>query len=1294
MPPSCAVSVAMLTMYAAGRGLQRLGRTSHTTRRFVGVTLDLSEVTVIIRRSMGIQQNKLQRGITRLLESAAKAARDWGKSTAADSPITLIPLTPRYERDSHEVYVDAIEAGLELTDRETGVRNIALTGSYGVGKSSILAELRRRHRRRAIAISLSSLGHDDDEERSHSRAESKTNRIQKEIVKQLLYSQDPSKLPGSKYHRVSKFKFWRELALAALIAVPITVAFFLLGWTATLSTLVRLPNELSLIPHAIAFLTLLLLLFGLRYLTYNRLHISQLTAGEAAIALSPESATYFDEYLDEIVYYFENVKRDIVIFEDIDRFDDAGIFETLRSLNAILNSARQLNGRNVRFIYAIKDSIFDELGSRAADEEVATGVMPDADADPSDAAEAQVARANRTKFFDLVIPVVPFITHRSARDLLVDALKDVDHSVSADLIDLTARHVADMRLIKNIRNEFLIFKRQIIDKGSLDLSEDGVFAMMLYKSTHLADFEAIRYGRSDLDTIYGYYRSLVDENVKALDARIGQKRRALRALQPSRGRGARFGRAFTEYIDQMMRLQGVTRIQYTHQGAVVGDNDLFNDALWEKIADSEDAITVTYRSGYNQFSMQVPHADLESIVGEALRTNDWTATERASATDAIAADTKQRDWLVGAEMSALMAAHNYQVTIGANAMTFERAVTATLKSELAVELVRTGYIDEDFTLYTSTFHTSRVSANATNFLLKRVNRHLSDPTFALTAGDAAAVLRERPEVLAQRAAYNVALLNHLIASNHEGLDSFVSRLAQADAEQRAFLHLYIQRGAFHLALAALLAGRWIDILILIVEDDIIDDERRTSLINAALKWLRPGLEYTINADVKTLLIDVYASLDTFTSDSTTPAGAANLADLVARGEMQLDDLAPLGANVRDEIVSRGAYAVTRENLLLAMGDSRRGLDLDTVRTTSRNVYRRAIRDVRAYLDALRSDEVTATDPEHFAVRVGDVYASAPDQVGDFVRRASDVCAIAELSRVPIATWPSLAEHGGRFPLTVANVAAYIDQYDIDEHLGALLSAAKGIETKAQDEEDAKANLALHILRAHEFISAAHRAALVRSLKLESYIEPDEVPREEGGLVGYLIAGNDLEDAAGAFSALVPGDVDGLVFALSKSTRALGFISPAEIPATILVSVLEHNDVAPRLKDAIVERFADFTNGASVATLNAAAQYALRTARVVTIDQIVRLAQARVASATVVGLLQLHGTDLSWAEIRPVLQSLGGKYAELTEHNGKHPSFDADAAHRALAARLESLGAIRSTSERGGRLVMNMPRTAG
>jgi hypothetical protein len=65
----------------------------------------------------------------------------WGKTKESNAPV-LLPLTPKYDPQKHGVYFDVIEAALSDSTREA--RNIALTGSYGVGKSSILTEVAER----------------------------------------------------------------------------------------------------------------------------------------------------------------------------------------------------------------------------------------------------------------------------------------------------------------------------------------------------------------------------------------------------------------------------------------------------------------------------------------------------------------------------------------------------------------------------------------------------------------------------------------------------------------------------------------------------------------------------------------------------------------------------------------------------------------------------------------------------------------------------------------------------------------------------------------------------------------------------------------------------------------------------------------------------------------------------------------------------------------------------------------------------------------------------------------------
>ena len=64
---------------------------------------------------------------------------------------SLAPLTPEYLPDEHHGYVTAIEAAL-ANDQ---VRNIALSGNYGVGKSSILREVAKRQDGRVVGSSPS-----------------------------------------------------------------------------------------------------------------------------------------------------------------------------------------------------------------------------------------------------------------------------------------------------------------------------------------------------------------------------------------------------------------------------------------------------------------------------------------------------------------------------------------------------------------------------------------------------------------------------------------------------------------------------------------------------------------------------------------------------------------------------------------------------------------------------------------------------------------------------------------------------------------------------------------------------------------------------------------------------------------------------------------------------------------------------------------------------------------------------------------------------------------------------------
>jgi hypothetical protein len=1210
----------------------------------------------------------------------------------------LRPLTPRYDPVRHAVYFRALDA--ELRSRNRPALNIALTGSYGVGKSSILEEVTRRHQHRVIPISLSTLGLTDEVNTAGEGVPTpapatKTNRIQKEIVKQLLYSQDPVKMPGSRYRRMTRFRFWRQLGVAALFGLPTAVLFYLTGWTETLSKLVPLPADWSMLMHGVVLLAAVGLILGFQAAFHNRIQIEKITAGTATISLSAKSSTYFDEYLDEIVYFFEVVKRDVVVFEDIDRFDDPHIFETLRALNSILNGAKQLKRRQIRFVYAIKDSIFDELGARAAKEEVdevdgrsAYGVL-------SDAAEAEVARANRTKFFDLVIPVVPFITHRSARDLIVETMRDVDPDLSTELVDLAARHVADMRLIKNIRNEYAIFKHQILDTGALELDHNKLFAMMLYKSTHLSDFELIKLGRSSLDELYRDSRNLVTSNVRALQAQIRRRRTERTKVTISSEQSESFGAALLDYVKIRLFELGAQEIRgFTLNQQQIPEPNLRTAEFWEDLAKGDSTLSVTFRHpNYGNFRvLELKAEDITKAVGERIRSRQWAIAKKkeldSEIHEAIAAS---RDFLPRATMRDLMLRDEFKLERNGAFLTFADLAKQRLKSELAEKLVSEGYIDRNFTLYTSTFHGARISANATNFILKNVEPNEIDMYFRLSGSDVDAIIRDKGlAILQERCVYNITLLDRLLETEAEQAGIITERLKRYDEEEREFILAYLEAGAQRKTLVCKFVRNWHLIFTVLIDDAQLDDATSVKLIDSAMLSLAPGLGYAISDAVKGFILTNYEKLEAFTGPATTSSQADRIAAFLSSAEIRLPRLELLGPEVLTRVVGLHGYDLTRENLLTSLDSNTHPLSLDAIAQTNSTIYQRILGDIESYLAVLHDSEPSMTGRDNFATIITEISESDPDQLAAVISRSAKACIVDALSAVPPASWPLLAREL-RFPATLANVRDYINVHELDGPLAKLLEFANRIDVGEDDSEDNKLEVALRVLRAkNELPSSRFRVNLVEGLQLKHYITFADIADEPGELLGHLLEADIVPDNSGTFDCVDAADVSGLIFAISKSQEFASFMTPDHIPPNVLAAVINSEIVPIAVKDAIVERLGEFTAAAPRSALAAVAGYALEGGKHLPLSYIDRLASEQVDGRLILALLQPHMPTIALAELAPVLASIGGKYALLAA-KGRRPRIPNTSLDRALVDRLQALGWVRTVKFHGDEIQVNVRR---
>lgn len=191
----------------------------------------------------------------------------------------------------------------------------------------------------------------------------------------------------------------------------------------------------------------------------KKISIKNLTLDKATLEFEEKkNVSIMNRYLDEILYLFQEKKYNVVIFEDIDRFENTHIFTKLRELNLILNQSEEI-GRRIVFLYALKDDIF---------------------------ANAE----ERTKFFDYIVPVIPFVNASNSGDLFRRKISDLhipEAEVSSSFITDISAFVNDMRVLTNVVNEFDLY-RNLLDKK---LKKEKLLAMILYKNLYPTDFSLL-----------------------------------------------------------------------------------------------------------------------------------------------------------------------------------------------------------------------------------------------------------------------------------------------------------------------------------------------------------------------------------------------------------------------------------------------------------------------------------------------------------------------------------------------------------------------------------------------------------------------------------------------------------------------------------------------------------------------------------------------------------------------------------------------------------------------------------
>lgn len=706
------------------------------------------------------------------------------------------------------VYFEALNEKLN----DNSIRNIAIIGPYGSGKSSvidsfILTDTKNSYLRVSLANFCETTKITDEIEK----------KIEEQILQQLFYQISHDDIPFSGFKKIGHIDKKHLKAVGFKLIIWFFSLAFIPGVFKTLNQNLLSISSLGFLKfwseitwYGTIFNIIILSIFsaGLYYIIKEIIRIKQkgqfrkLVMNPAQLELAEDSA--LNKYIDELIYFFEATEKNVVIIEDLDRFNSIVLFSKLKEVNFLINNSPKVT-KSIKFVYAIKDDIFTD-------------------------------NYNRTKFFDFILPIVPVINTTNSGDKLREMLIG-DYQLASSFINDISLYMHDMRLLKNIVNEFKVYNA-VINNDSKK-KKASLFSLILYKNLFPQEFSKEHSGDGMLNKIFRERKGIIIiEATKAiLEKSVSSEAQKSELLSEA---GKSEVKLREEYIMEIQK-------EYPEIKSICGCSvlEILEEENFKKLLTNPKVENYYYSHStyyrvneisidFNQIQKKVnPTKTYEQRLALVKRRNNDDLVKIELEINKLKKETEILNRKKLAELIKQYKDNSWETKIFDN----KEGKTLAQEQKLLMLLLRKGYIDENYLLYISYFYVGALSLKDFEFLLNVKNNEGRNFDTKLSNVNEI-ISRISDDEYEYEATLNKDIINNLLNNFNYKSDSRIELLFQQFEQKQEAFEEYILPLVYHLQGSKKELQRFIELLVVKyyptiwekIEEQNVDETKKDELL--------------------------------------------------------------------------------------------------------------------------------------------------------------------------------------------------------------------------------------------------------------------------------------------------------------------------------------------------------------------------------------------------------------------------------------------------------------------------------